>query len=186
MKKVFIFALGIATGSLVTWKLVKEKYKRIADEEIESVVDRFNKRLMELEGKTNTVNEDEETEEDEIEVEDYNNMVDDLGYSEKDEEEYNFHKEYIAPYIISPDEFDEFGNKLKYWTCYSDMIITDENEDIISDYENYIGDALEHIGEFVDNCIHVRNENIETDFEIVKVDKTFDEAYGNNEDKEDD
>ena len=35
--KLLIFGVGAAIGSVVTWKLVKTKYKRIADEEIESV-----------------------------------------------------------------------------------------------------------------------------------------------------
>lgn len=35
--KLLIFGIGAAIGSVVTWKLVKTKYERIADEEIESV-----------------------------------------------------------------------------------------------------------------------------------------------------
>lgn len=41
MKNVLIFILGGAVGSLVTWKLVEGKYKKLADEEIASVVGRF-------------------------------------------------------------------------------------------------------------------------------------------------
>lgn len=37
MNKVITFVLGAAIGSLVTWKLIEEKYRKIADEEIESV-----------------------------------------------------------------------------------------------------------------------------------------------------
>ena len=44
MNKVFIFVLGAAVGSLVTWKFVEEKYRRIADEEIESVKETFKNR----------------------------------------------------------------------------------------------------------------------------------------------
>ena len=43
MNKLFIFVLGAATGSVVTWQLVKEKYRRLADEEIESVKVSFRK-----------------------------------------------------------------------------------------------------------------------------------------------
>lgn len=44
MNKVFIFVLGAAVGSLITWKFVEEKYRRIADEEIESVKETFKNR----------------------------------------------------------------------------------------------------------------------------------------------
>lgn len=47
MNKVFIFVLGAAIGSLVTWKFVEEKYRRIADEEIESVKETFKNRETE-------------------------------------------------------------------------------------------------------------------------------------------
>ena len=44
MKNVLIFVLGAATGSVITWKLVEQKYKKIADEEIASVKERFKNR----------------------------------------------------------------------------------------------------------------------------------------------
>ena len=41
LSKVLIFAAGAAIGSAVTWKLIKEKYERIAQEEIDSVKEVF-------------------------------------------------------------------------------------------------------------------------------------------------
>ena len=37
LSKILFFAAGAIVGSVATWKFVEEKYKRIADEEIESV-----------------------------------------------------------------------------------------------------------------------------------------------------
>ena len=37
INKILIFAAGVAIGSAVTWKLVKDKYKKQADDEIASV-----------------------------------------------------------------------------------------------------------------------------------------------------
>ena len=34
--KLFIFAVGAAIGSAVTWKFVETKYKKLADEDIAS------------------------------------------------------------------------------------------------------------------------------------------------------
>ena len=44
LNKVFIFAAGAIIGSVVTWKIVKTKYEQIANEEIESVKERFRNR----------------------------------------------------------------------------------------------------------------------------------------------
>ena len=44
MNKLFIFIVGAAVGSIVTWKLVKDKYEKIADDAIEDVKRVFSKR----------------------------------------------------------------------------------------------------------------------------------------------
>ena len=41
MVNILIFAAGAAVGSLATWKFVETKYKRIAQEEIDSVKEVF-------------------------------------------------------------------------------------------------------------------------------------------------
>lgn len=43
LSNVVIFAIGAAIGSLATWKFVKTKYEKIANEEIESVKEIFSK-----------------------------------------------------------------------------------------------------------------------------------------------
>ena len=44
MNKLLMFTLGAAAGSLLTWKIVEGKYKKIADEEIESVKEHYKNR----------------------------------------------------------------------------------------------------------------------------------------------
>ena len=44
INKILIFAVGVAIGSAVTWKLVKDKYKKLADEEIASVKEVWSKK----------------------------------------------------------------------------------------------------------------------------------------------
>ena len=60
--KVFIFVAGAAIGSVVTLKFLEEKYRRIADEEIESVKETFKKALEK------EVDEDENVEETPVKV----------------------------------------------------------------------------------------------------------------------
>ena len=44
MKNLLCFVTGAAIGSIVTWKLIEKKYKDLADEEIESVIETFKNR----------------------------------------------------------------------------------------------------------------------------------------------
>ena len=47
MNKFLVFTAGAIFGSLVTWKLTKDKYARIAQEEIDSVKEVFARRERE-------------------------------------------------------------------------------------------------------------------------------------------
>lgn len=183
--KIFMFALGAAAGSLVTWKLIEKKYKEIADEEIASMSEYYHEKL------NKEVIENEEARDVEFDVveekEEHEELVEDLEYTaglatiEEDTEGIFETKadirEYVKPYVITPEEFGEFGNETKSLTYYSDFVLVDEEGDIIADPEAVIGDALEHFGEYEDDAVHVRDENIECDYEILKHEKTFSEVY---------
>lgn len=188
MKKVLIFMLGAGTGSLITWYFVKEKYKKLADEEIASVVDRFKQR--EKQSMTPIKTEEEiEIVEEQIELTDeekaefqkqYKEQIKDLGYSQdefENEEDYTVEieqpDEYIAPYVIAPEEFGEYDTKS--WTLYSDGVLADENDMVVIDHRNIIGDALEHFGVYEDDSVYVRNEKEECDYEILKHERSFSE-----------
>lgn len=194
MNKGFIFMLGASIGSLVTWKIVKEKYKRIADEEIDSIREHYSRKLNKLYDNTNNIvkEESEEPLVDDIpdftneNKEEYKNIVslytDGEKIDEFEETEEGIIKleptqESIKPYVISPEEYGETNNQLISLMLYSDGVLTDDNDEIIIDYEDIIGDALEHFGEYEEDSVHVRNENNECDYEILKSEKTFDEIY---------
>lgn len=175
MKNVLIFALGAGAGSLITWKLIKDKYKKLADEEIESVVERFKQRK---EAKETASAEEvfdiiEETKEVEFtgeEKTEYQDKIQELGYSNEPVQE-TFPDDYMPPYTIAPEEFGEY--ETKSWTYYADGILTDEDDMIVDDPENIIGDALSHFGEYEDDSVYVRNEKEECDYEILKHEKPF-------------
>ena len=192
MKRVLIFVLGAAAGSLVTWKLVENKYKKIADEEIASVQEYYHNKLNALDCENNLlkveaydrpvehpeVNVVEEIEYTAEEKADYEETVASLAYSEEGITiECNDAIEYVKPYVIAPEEFGETGNDTKTLTYYSDFVLTDEDGDMCVDPESIIGDALEHFGDYEDDSVHVRNDNIECDFEILKSERTFSEIY---------
>lgn len=182
MNKVFVFTLGAAAGAtvsaLVTWKLIEEKYKKIADEEIESVVDYYKDKKKKEE--TDIAKHYVEVDELDNIKKEYNKQITDLGYADDDATVILEPTENrVAPYVISPDEFGETQYyDTKSLTYYADFVLADDDGEMIVDYEDIIGDALAHFGEFEDDAIHVRNENTECDYEILKVEKTFSEVYG--------
>lgn len=194
MNKVLMFALGAAVGSLITWKLLEKKYKDLADEEIESVVERFKNREKEenrvwKDNPDNNVSDvsDEEKEE-------YDDIVKqleyDYSYDYSDDPDITITKmddgsvwmgptpDRIEPYIINPDEFgDNDDYSTKTWMYYADFTVTDEEGEIVSDAQNHIGDALTDLIQSGDNSIYVRNDNNKCDYEIIKSDMRYSDAY---------
>ena len=191
MDKAIIFIIGAGIGSLITWKIVEEKYKKIADEEIESVIERFKNReelktLLIDEEEKKQIKEELENEEEIHDKEVYVDKVNDLGYMPEEPKKHVtkevFMKTYddeevVEPYVIAPEEYGEIDSyETHSWTYYADGVLA-EDYSIISDYETLIGDALSHFGEYEDDSVYVRNEDTECDYEILKHDKTFDEIY---------
>jgi hypothetical protein len=182
MKNVIIFAVGAGVGSLLTWMFVKDYYKQIADEEIESVVQRFKDRKKDEEEKEEPI----ETTKVDSTVTEYNSIIDTMDYSNvtnysDDDDLYTVKveekEEFIKPMIIDADEFGDMeGYDTNTLTYYSDGIIADDDGDLVFEHETLIGDALKHFDE--DNLVYVRNANELCDYEIYKDEKTYAEVFG--------
>ena len=127
-----IFTVGAAIGSAVTWKIVKDRYEKIVQEEIKSVKEVFSDRFNHSNEESSSEESDDEMSEDDP-VSDYRKIcwddLEDLDPSELEEEEYqaeeadkaeyediaNIYKEGGAdnmptseprePYVIEPIEF---------------------------------------------------------------------------------
>ena len=116
-----MFTTGAAIGSFVTWKAIKTKYERLAQEEIDSVKEEFSRLSKICKESNNRQNEDEDTEAGDIEwnatdqddVVEYNNITaryrsssDDDETDEEGDERSEGEVPYInGPYVISPDDF---------------------------------------------------------------------------------
>lgn len=191
MKNLLCFVTGAAIGSVVTWKLIEKKYKDLADEEIESVIETFKNRKPRI-----TKDEVKETVEKVINKckeskEIVENIVNAEGYSIENEEEIDEDDdsnytvdvdsgvEVIVPYVITPEQFGEYSEYgTKTLTYYADNVLTDEIDNPITseEMETMIGpDALDHFGEYEDDSVYIRDEMNEMDYEILKSEKTFSE-----------
>ena len=197
-----IFTVGAAFGSAVTWKIVKDRYEKIVQEEIKSVKEVFSDRFNHSNEESSSEESDEEMSEEDP-VSDYRKIcwddLEDLDPSELEEEEYqadlieyediaNIYKEGGAdnmptsesrePYVIEPIEFGELDDyKTFELTYYEDGILEDEDYDIVKNPEEILGpDALGSFGEYEDDSVFVRNERLRADFQILKDYRTYDEA----------
>ena len=167
--KMFIFAAGVAVGSLSTWYSVKRYYKKVADDEIDSMKEWVANRLEEQKesfAKKND-NDVEKIRQDspskKPDLKEYAAMVNNLGYKDyshrdkndnDDEEEIHesmedededdeldgFFSDHI--FVIKPESFGEKeveGYQMVSLTHYADGVLTDERDNIIEDVEGTVG-----------------------------------------------
>lgn len=82
------------------------------------------------------------------------------------------------PYVISPDEFGEKdGYENVTLTYYADGVLTDYFDNVISNVDEVVGfESLDHFGEYEDDVVFVRNEKMETDYEILRDLRDFNES----------
>lgn len=182
MNKVSIFAFifGAAIGSLVTWRLVKDKYAQIADAEIAEMEEYYSNKYTEKE------NTDEESPEPVKKAEnikyhqpdlfEYAKVLNDNGYTnyssvEEAAEEIKRGVKDLnnEPYVISPSEFGELDYEQESLTYYADGVLTDQQGNVIEDPNELVGPGFEdHFGEYEDDSVFVRNDNKKIDYEILK------------------
>ena len=84
------------------------------------------------------------------------------------------------PYVIAPYDFGTLDDYHQIeLTYYADGILEDAEGNIVTDADELIGPkALTTFGEYEEDAVHVRNEYLRTDFEILRDYSTYDEARG--------
>lgn len=184
------FLAGAALGSGVTWYVVKTKYERIAQDEIDSVKEVFSKKRASL--------SDEKKSEIEFEQVDISEVPEENDPSEEDISEdknrdyihyintnkYSSEEENVAekPYVISPDEVgDNPEYPLYSLTYYADHILADDWDEIVEDVEETVGfESLTHFGEYEDDSVFVRNDQRACDYEILLDSRRYEDVRKNN------
>lgn len=169
MKAVISFVVGAAIGSLLTWKFAKDRYERITQEEIDSVKE-YYKSCAEDERVEEIIINPPREEYDEEDVEDVKNIIEENGYqSDSQKGEGTGH-----PYVITPEEFassNQYYDKISL-SMYTGGEITDEDSKLIytsPEIENMIGiKNLDRMGEFERGVLYVRNDILQTDYEVIE------------------
>ena len=171
IKFTFIFALGAAAGSAVTWHFLKTKYEQIAQEEIESVKEVFYERGLraQMEPVEEAVPEEVKTE--------YNAIVNNYVSNDTEKKGGSDDMYVDEPYVISPDEFGDIDlYETLTLTYYSDGVLADENDDPIEDISGIVPEDFDdHFGEYEEcaDSVFVRNDSLKCDYEILKDDATY-------------
>lgn len=195
-----MFTAGAAIGSVVTWKVLETKYEQRVQEEIEVVKEALIAMNNACEESPEEETEDEE--EGDASSEDYHQVnweeLEDLNEEDEELEEYaeltNLYSNEKGgaekvrvkkPYVISPYDFGELDDYRKIdLTYYADGILEDDDGEIVTDVDELIGEgSLNTFGEYEDDAVFVRNERLQTDFEILKDYRTYEEATGKSPDQ---
>lgn len=188
------FLLGASAGAASAWYILKERYAKIAQEEIDSVKETFSKLYGPDEEKEDgnpivDISDDTEPEEPARATNMLKHQTDDLiekldytSYSSADISETHEDKEVRMeedhPYIITPEEFGVLDDYEQIdLTFFSDQIVADDELEIVEDLDRVIGfESLNHFGEYSENTIFVRNDRLKCDYEVNTDERTYAEA----------
>lgn len=168
------FIFGAAVGSFITRELVKKKYERIAQEEIESVKELYKTREIGcdfLKGfgvGLSGVKEQTQILKNGV-IREYENILKTQRYINDDKINDFKGGSSVEPYVISPEEFGEVEDYDKVsFTYYADGVLADEYDEVVENVDEIVGEeSLTHFGEYEDDSVFVRNDKLKCDYEIL-------------------
>lgn len=200
IKEIVIFAAGAAIGVGGSFLYFKKKYKSEADNEVNEVrqyyqkkIEKEKERLDKLENESNKI--DKAIEEYTEKAKDiskktkvkYNKISEDektqIGKENEEvkaEAESPEEDEPTKPYLITEEEFLNDKNdydKISLTYYMFDDTLADESDEMIDIEENISSDIYNQIAGS-DEDLYVRNNTLQTDFEIMRVEGSFHDRYG--------
>lgn len=191
------FFAGAALGGAAVWYVTKDRYARLAEEEINSVKEVYAQRERErAETPDKPAGEAEDTGASKTpavtakvlekeSISEYAKRVKEgapMDYSrtivphkaDASAEPSQSENSVERPYVISPEEFNELdGYTPVSLTYFSDGVLADEYGAIVDDVEEIIGDGLDHFGDYEDDSVFVRNDAKRCDYEILRDERTY-------------
>lgn len=180
---ILMFVSGAMIGATIAIKLVKTKYEKRANEDIESVREYYASKRAEAIEK-------------EVEIKAYTDLVEETGYGGAssvdvkvdDNVDKNTKKNNIVTtknrnntVLITPEELgeeiEEYGHAFDITTLiyYADGVMTfHEDDHLVDDIEDLVGTEFkDHFGDYEADAVFVRNFRNETDYEIIKDDDKY-------------
>ena len=155
---VIFFAGGTYLGFKFAKLLLKEKYEREAQAEIDSVKATFRE-IRENEFKPQN------------ESKRFADLKHELGYSEEEKPAPT-----LLPRVIPPEDFGTLDYEQVSLTYYSDGVLADDDDHAMDDdeIEESVGkESLTHFGEYEDDSVYVRNDRVKVDYEILSDPRSY-------------
>lgn len=161
------FMAGAAIGVGSAYYILKKRYKEQLRDEIDSVKAVYAKKAEGSAPKmAATVASEPKSS-----LSDYNSLISENKYAEiikrKEETANN------GPYVIFPEEFGRKEDYEQISLTYYDGggrepgVLVDEYDELV-DVNGTVGaDFIDHFGDYWDDCVHIRNDERQTDYEIV-------------------
>ena len=196
-RDLIIFVAGCAVGGVGASLYLKDVYRRYAQEEIDSVIDR-ERHLREEMSSKQQADVVEDSTEDRIEqaqeaaksnankssITEYANVIEKEGYKDysaiskpEPKEEKSAKEEPIS--YIPPSEFgaeDEYEQiELTY---YADGILADDEGEVVSDVAASVGwEFDEHFGEFEETTVYVKNDTMKAYYVVAMSEDEYAEVF---------
>ena len=193
-KIIVAFILGAATGVASSMVYFKTKYEQKADAEIQEIRDLYAKKTEAEEKKEDTpVTSHQVSKADDLHatarrVSEYTRYIPKTETDKTEESKDGIHVEKVdfapmknpnppKPYLIDSSDYGQDDNfDPLCWEWYTDGILANENDEIIDDIQEWIGDGLKVFAETEDNLFWVRNEKYGVDIEVARSGITYEKA----------
>lgn len=185
MKKAIIgFALGVVVGFAASVKYAEKQYKKIIDEEIESIKKVFGEKYKAKAEKAR----DENLDDFKSTPTDYKEVLKDLGYekSHTDYSGYSKKEDEVMkmtpgekPYKISVHEFGVYDHYTQISCLYfiDKVLVEEANLEMLEDVDDAVGlDCLKEFEDEYIDAVYVRNDRLQVDYEILRDYRTYTEA----------
>lgn len=183
------FLGGLGMGSLITWVAIKDYYRKKEEEAVESV----KKSLDDYYSSKERAKMNEELKEEQANIILTNSYSSKTLPAEKHETEFSSNETEVeeseekiemnnpvtndVPYSISPEDFAEITDyDVRSLFLYADGVVASNDDIPIENPTELLGDDYEdYIGEYEEDCAYIRNDQLETDFELLVSSKTYSE-----------
>ena len=195
-KIIVAFILGAAAGVASSMFYFKTKYEQKADAEIQEIRDLYAKKTEAEEKKEDTpVTSHQVTKADDLHatarhISEYTKYTpkDEPTEPQTEEPKDGIHVEKVdfapmknpnppRPYLIDSSDYGQDDNfDPLCWEWYTDGVLANENDEIVDNIQEWIGDGLKVFAESEDNLFWVRNEKYGVDIEVARSGITYEKA----------
>lgn len=195
------FIFGGAAGSAATYFIVKNRFEKKSDDEINSVKEHLkkhyeNKKEITTRNGHSKKAKKEASDQKEVDVPkdvpgymDYSklakpyNKADDGTAPKKDQG--SSKKIISAPYVISPSEYSNSEYDCVTLIYYADKVLADDDYNVISNPKDIVGpDALSSFGQYDPDVVYVRDDIAQKDYEIILSNDKYSEVASLQGDRE--